>query len=73
MRSKKIRNVKKVINMIVISLSIILIGFVMLFSIIPNIVLNVKITIGGFAIPVLIIIITMIIEIKKKMIYKRKT
>ncbi len=56
---------KKVINGIIITLSIILIGFVIIFSIIPNIVLNVKVTIGGFVIPIFIIIITMIVEIKK--------
>ena len=56
---------KKIINEIVIVLSIILIGVVMIFSIIPNIVLNVKVTIGGFVIPIFIIIITMIVEIKK--------
>ena len=57
--------IKKVINGIIIVLSIILIGFVIFFSIIPNIVLNVKVTIGGFVIPIFIIIITMIVEIKK--------
>ena len=57
--------IKKVINGIIIVLSIILIGFVIIFSIIPNIVLNVKVTIGGFVIPIFIIIITMIVEIKK--------
>lgn len=56
---------KKIINGIVIVLSIILIGFVMISSIMPNIVLNVKVTIGGFVIPIFIIIITMIVEIKK--------
>ena len=56
---------KKIINGIVIVLSIILIGFVMISSIIPNIVLNVKVTIGGFVIPTFIIIITMIVQIKK--------
>ena len=56
---------KKIINGIVIALSIILIGFVMISSIIPNIVLNVKVTIGGFVIPIFIIIITMIVEINK--------
>ncbi len=56
---------KKIINEIVIVLSIILIGFVMISSIMPNIVLNVKVTIGGFVIPIFIIIITMIVEIKK--------
>ena len=57
--------IKKVINGIIIVLSIILIGFVMISSIIPNIVLNVKVTIGGFVIPIFIIIITMIVEINK--------
>ena len=57
---------KKVINGIVIALSIILIGFVIIFSVLPNIVLNVVITIGGFVIPIFVIIITMIVEIKKE-------
>lgn len=56
---------KKIINGTIIALSTILIGFVMIFSVIPNIVLNVKVTIGGFAIPTFIIIITMIVQIKK--------
>lgn len=56
---------KKIINGTIIVLSSILIGFVVIFSIIPNIVLNVKVTIGGFAIPTFIIIITMIVQIKK--------
>ena len=56
---------KKIMNVIVMGLSIIFIGFVIIFSMLPNIVLNVSVTIGGFAIPIVIIIITMIIEIKK--------
>lgn len=56
---------KKIINGTIIALSTILIGFVMIFSVIPNIVLNVKVTIGGFVIPTFIIIITMIVQIKK--------
>lgn len=56
---------KKIINGTIIVLSTILIGFVMIFSVIPNIVLNVKVTIGGFVIPTFIIIITMIVQIKK--------
>ena len=57
--------IKKVINGIIIVLSSIFIGFVMIFSMLPNIVLNVSITIGGFVIPIFIIIITMVVEIKK--------
>ena len=56
---------KKIMNVIVMGLCIIFIGFVMIFSMLPNTVLNVSVTIGGFAIPIVIIIITMIIEIKK--------
>ena len=56
---------KKIMNVIVMGLYIIFIGFVMIFSMLPNTVLNVSVTIGGFAIPIVIIIITMIIEIKK--------
>ena len=58
-------SMKKIINGIIIVLSSIFICFVMIFSMLPNIVLNVSITIGGFVIPILIILITMIIEIKK--------
>ena len=56
---------KRVINGSIIILSAILIGFVMIFSILPNFTLNSVITIGGFVIPSLIIIVTMIIQIKK--------
>lgn len=63
---------KKIINGFIIFASIILIGFVMLFSVIPNIVLNVKVTIGGFVIPVFIIVITMIIEIKREQDIQKK-
>ena len=57
---------KKVINGIIIALSIILIGFVVIFSLLPNVVLNVLVTIGGFIVPICMIIITMIAEIKKE-------
>ena len=60
-------------NVIVMGLSIIFIGFVIIFSMLPNIVLNVSVTIGGFAIPIVIIIITMIIEIKKAKDPKEKS
>ena len=63
---------KKIINGFVIFVSIILIGFVIIFSMIPNIVLNVKVTIGGFVIPAFIIIVTMIIEIKKEKDLQKK-
>lgn len=56
---------KKIINSIIIIFSVILIGFVMIFSILPNIVLNPLVTIGGFAVPIFIILITMIVQIKK--------
>ena len=56
---------EKIINGIIIVLSSIFIGFVMIFSMLPNIVLNVSITIGSFVIPIFIVVITMIIEIKK--------
>ena len=64
---------KKIMNVIVMGLSIIFIGFVIIFSMLPNIVLNVSVTIGGFAIPIVIIIITMIIEIKKAKDPKEKS
>ena len=57
---------KKVINGIIIAISIILIGFVVIFSLLPNVVLNVLVTIGGFIIPICMIIIAMIVEIKKE-------
>ena len=64
---------KKIINGTIIVLSTILIGFVMIFSVISNIVLNVKVTIGGFAIPTFIIIITMIVQIKKSKDIREKS
>ena len=64
---------KKIMNVIVMGLCIIFIGFVMIFSMLPNTVLNVSVTIGGFAIPIVIIIITMIIEIKKAKDPKEKS
>lgn len=63
---------KRIINGSVIILSAILIGFVMIFSILPNFTLNSVITIGGFVIPSLIIIVTMIIQIKKSNDKKEK-
>ena len=63
---------KRIINGSVIILSAILIGFVMIFSILPNFTLNSVITIGGFIIPSLIIIVTMIIQIKKSNDKKEK-
>lgn len=56
---------RKIINVIIISISMVLIGFVMIVSLLPNIVLNVIVTLGGFAIPVFLMLTTMIIEIKK--------
>ena len=56
---------KRIINGSIITLSAILIGVVMIFSILPSFTLNSVITIAGFAIPILIIIVTMIIQIKK--------
>ena len=56
---------KKVINGIIIAISVLLIGFVMIFSMLPNCVLNATTTIGGFSIPIIIIVITMIVEIKR--------
>lgn len=55
-----------IINKCVIIISEILIGFVLIMSIIPNIVLNTIIILGCFALPMFIIIITMIIQIKKE-------
>ena len=59
---------KKIINGVIISISIVLIGFVILFSLLPNIVLNVIVTLCGFTIPIFLIITTMIVEIKKSKI-----
>ena len=56
---------KKVVNGVVIVFSIILIGFVTIFSLLPKVTLDVFVTIGGYAIPIIVILITMIIEIKK--------
>lgn len=56
---------RRIINGIIIGISIILIGFVIIFSLLPNIVLNVVVSLGGFALPIFLIIITMIVEVKK--------
>ena len=63
---------KKIINGVIISISIVLIGFVILFSLLPNIVLNVIVTLCGFTIPIFLIITTMIVEIKKSKNMKEK-
>lgn len=56
---------RRIFNGIIIGISIILIGFVIIFSLLPNIVLNVVVSLGGFALPIFLIIITMIVEVKK--------
>ena len=56
---------RRIINSIIIGISIILIGFVMIFSLLPNIVLNVVVSLSGFTLPIFLIIITMIVEVKK--------
>ncbi len=63
---------RKIINGAVISISIVLIGFVIVFSLLPNIVLHVIVTLGGFTIPIFLIITTMILEIKKSKDMKEK-
>ena len=50
---------RKIINSIIICITIILVGFVMVFSLLPNFVLNVIVTLGGFAVPILLILITL--------------
>ncbi len=55
----------RIINCIIIGINIVLIGFVIICSLLPNIVLNVMVTLGGFIIPILLIITTMIVQIKK--------
>ena len=55
----------RIINCIIIGINIVLIGFVIICSLLPNIVLNVMVTLGGFTIPILLIITTMIVQIKK--------
>ena len=56
---------RRIFNGIIIGISIILIGFVIIFSLLPNIVLNVVVSLGGFALSIFLIIITMIVEVKK--------
>ena len=56
---------RRIINGIIICISILLIAFVIIFSLLPNIVLNAIVTLGGFAVPIFLIIVTMIVEIKK--------
>ena len=55
----------RIINCIIIGINSVLIGFVIICSLLPNIVLNVMVTLGGFIIPILLIITTMIVQIKK--------
>lgn len=55
----------RIINCIIIGINIVLIGFVIICSLLPNIVLNVMVTLGSFIIPILLIITTMIVQIKK--------
>ena len=56
---------RRIIDSIIVCISILLIGFVIIFSLLPNFVLNVTVTLSGFAIPIFLIIATMIVEIKK--------
>ncbi len=63
---------RRIINGIIIGISIILIGSVMIFSLLPNTVLNIVVTLGGFAIPIFLIIITMIVEAKKSKNIQKK-
>ena len=58
-------NKNKTINIIVFIITFLLIGSVLIFSLLPNIVLNAFVTISGFIIPSILILITMIVEIKK--------
>ena len=63
---------RRIIDSIIVCISILLIGFVIIFSLLPNFVLNVTVTLGGFAIPIFLIIATMIVEIKKSKDIKEK-
>ena len=56
---------RRIIDSVIVCISILLIGFVIIFSLLPNFVLNVTVTLGGFTIPIFLIIATMIVEIKK--------
>lgn len=58
-------NKNKTINIIVFIITFLLIGSVLIFSLLPNVVLNAFVTISGFIIPSILILITMIVEIKK--------
>ena len=55
---------KRFINLLILLLAIILIGIDLIFAIMPNIRLNTIITIACFVIPVILILFTMIIQIK---------
>ncbi len=61
-------NKNKTINIIVFIITFLLIGSVLIFSLLPNVVLNAFVTISGFIIPSILILITMIVEIKKVII-----
>lgn len=55
---------KRFINLLIVLLTIILIGIDLIFAIVPNIRLNTVITISCYTIPAILILFTMIIQIK---------
>ena len=57
---------KRMINSIVLLITILLIGFCFLISLIPDVTLTSGATLGCYMIPAIMIIITMIIQIKKE-------
>lgn len=57
---------RKFINIFIIILTMILIGFDLVFSVLPNTRLNTIVVIGCFLIPSIIIFVTMIIQIKSE-------
>ena len=57
---------KRMINSIVLLITILLIGFCFLISLIPDVTLTSGATLGCYMIPAIMIIITMIIQIRKE-------
>ena len=55
----------KIVNTFVTIISMICIGFVLFFSITPKTILNTGVMLGGFIVPIILILITMILEIKR--------
>lgn len=63
---------KKIINISIIAISALLIGFVLIMSLLPNITLDLEIVLICFLLPILIIFFTMVIQIKRSKAVEEK-